>query len=121
DRVSPNNHSFGSTYQERAKQFRKFFAQEYEAFKTEIETPDFFKTSIVNNYTYKGPVLEWYCKVKFMLEKNYSLYNSLLPRNGQIVDIGCGYGFMAMSLGLVSSQRKVLGVDYDTEKIAVAQ
>jgi 1-acyl-sn-glycerol-3-phosphate acyltransferase len=121
DRVSPNNHSFGSTYQERAKQFRKFFAQEYEAFKTEIETPDFFKTAIVNNYTYKGPVLEWYCKVKFMLEKNYSLYNSLLPRNGQIVDIGCGYGFMAMSLGLVSSQRKVLGVDYDTEKIAVAQ
>lgn len=121
DRISPEDMSFGNTYQERSKQFRKFFAQEYEALKSETETPDFYNSSIVKNYIYKGPVLEWYCKVKFNLEDNYNLYHKLLPQSGQIVDVGCGYGFMAMTLGLVSSDRKILGIDYDAEKIAVAQ
>jgi len=121
ERISPENLSFGSSYQDRAKLLKKFFVQEYETYKKETETPDFYTPPIIKNYIYKGPVLEWYCKIKFKLEDNYNLYHKLLPQRGQIVDVGCGYGFMSMSLGLVAPERKILGVDYDAEKIAVAQ
>jgi 2-polyprenyl-3-methyl-5-hydroxy-6-metoxy-1,4-benzoquinol methylase len=37
------------------------------------------------------------------------------------VDIGCGYGFLSIMLGLMSKEREILGVDYDEEKIQIAQ
>ena len=37
------------------------------------------------------------------------------------MDIGCGYGFMSYMLHFVAPGRNMLGVDYDADKIAVAQ
>ena len=34
-------------------------------------SPRFFKELLIYNYIYKGPVLEWYLRVKIRLEKNY--------------------------------------------------
>ena len=36
------------------------------------------------------------------------------------MDLGCGYGFLSVMLGMVSSDRKVTGIDYDETKIKVA-
>ncbi|HRH63503.1 MAG TPA: class I SAM-dependent methyltransferase [Bacteroidia bacterium] len=55
------------------------------------------------------------------LEDNYRLFNDLLPLEGKITDIGCGYGFLANMLSFVSDKRTLLGIDYDEEKIEVAQ
>jgi 2-polyprenyl-3-methyl-5-hydroxy-6-metoxy-1,4-benzoquinol methylase len=43
-----------------------------------------------------------------------------MPKNGKIVDVGCGYGFLPYMLMFKGRQRDILGVDYDEEKIAVA-
>jgi 2-polyprenyl-3-methyl-5-hydroxy-6-metoxy-1,4-benzoquinol methylase len=43
-----------------------------------------------------------------------------LPKQGKILDIGCGYGFMAYMLHFVSPQRDITGIDYDEEKIETA-
>jgi 2-polyprenyl-3-methyl-5-hydroxy-6-metoxy-1,4-benzoquinol methylase len=75
----------------------------------------------VKNYIYKGPVLEWYLKVKLGLEKNYDMFHHYLPEEGQITDIGCGYGFMSYMLSFLSGGRKITGIDYDERKIEVAQ
>lgn len=37
------------------------------------------------------------------------------------MDIGCGYGFLSYTLGYTSAERTITGVDYDEEKIEVAQ
>jgi 2-polyprenyl-3-methyl-5-hydroxy-6-metoxy-1,4-benzoquinol methylase len=45
----------------------------------------------------------------------------LIPREGKIYDIGCGYGYTALMLHLVDKNRTIIGIDFDEEKIAVAQ
>jgi 2-polyprenyl-6-hydroxyphenyl methylase/3-demethylubiquinone-9 3-methyltransferase len=43
-----------------------------------------------------------------------------LPRQGLILDIGCGYGVLTNLLALSSKERLVVGIDRDQERIAVA-
>ena len=44
-----------------------------------------------------------------------------VPRRGFIVDLGCGHGLFANLLVEASPQRRVLGMDLDDRKIAVAR
>jgi 2-polyprenyl-3-methyl-5-hydroxy-6-metoxy-1,4-benzoquinol methylase len=86
----------------------------------ELETPAYFRERLIKNYIFKGPVLEWYLKVKIRLEKDYTLFHEILPKEGQITDIGCGYGFMSYMLSFLSQGRTITGIDYDREKIETA-
>jgi 2-polyprenyl-3-methyl-5-hydroxy-6-metoxy-1,4-benzoquinol methylase len=64
--------------------------------------------------------LEWYTRIKLSLEGNYEAINKLVPRKASIIDIGCGYGYLTYILGFVSPERRILGIDYDTDKIELA-
>lgn len=44
-----------------------------------------------------------------------------VPRHGFIVDLGCGHGLFANLLAEASERRRLLGVDIDDRKIAVAR
>jgi 2-polyprenyl-3-methyl-5-hydroxy-6-metoxy-1,4-benzoquinol methylase len=66
-------------------------------------------------------VLEWYAKIKTAMEKNYSPFHQLVPLQGKILDIGCGYGFMDYMLYFLSEEREITGIDYDEEKVATAK
>ena len=59
-------------------------------------------------------------KIKVKFENNYELFDSLLPKTGKIVDVGCGYGFLSLMLSFKSNKRTILGIDYDDEKIEIA-
>jgi len=120
-RISAQDPAFGDNYTARTKAISRYFKAEYQKLAAEIENPDYFRNLLVTNYLYKGPILEWYMKVKLGLEKNYHLFDQLLPLQGRILDIGCGYGFMANMLALTSRARTVEAFDFDEEKIMVAQ
>jgi 1-acyl-sn-glycerol-3-phosphate acyltransferase len=119
-RITPDNTSFGLTYQERAKAISQYMRSEYQSIKELRETVHYFRPRLLKNYIYKGPLLEWYCKIKTGLENNYQLFESLMPKQGKIVDVGCGYGFLPYMLMYKSKSRQILGVDFDEEKIEVA-
>lgn len=89
-------------------------------FMNQVRIPDTLRRVLMRNYIFKGPVLEWYLKIKIRLEKNYTLFHELLPAEGVITDIGCGYGSMTYMLSLLSPNRQLAGIDYDEEKIRVA-
>lgn len=118
--VSALDTSFGHNYQERSKKIREYIRKEYEQLRQEKETVDYFRPKLIKNYIYKGPVLEWYCRIKVRLEDNYRLFENLVPRKGKIVDLGCGYGFLPLMLGFMSKDREITGIDYDEEKIEIA-
>lgn len=122
DRISPQPQltTHGDTYRLQAKEVTAFYRKEYELLRKELETTSYFNRLLVHQYLYKGPVLEWYMKVKLKLEKNYHFYHKVIPQKAKVVDVGCGYGFLAYMLRLTSNERTVLGVDYDEEKIALA-
>jgi len=44
-----------------------------------------------------------------------------VPRHGYIVDVGCGHGLFANVLAEASATRRVLGIDVDERKIAIAR
>lgn len=120
-RIKPGDEIYGNTYQERARNLRKYYKTEYFKLKEGIETTEYLRPQVIKKFIYKGPVLEWYCRVKMKMENNYKLYDSILPKSGKILDIGCGYGFMSYMLAMRSENREILAIDYDSEKIEVAQ
>jgi 1-acyl-sn-glycerol-3-phosphate acyltransferase len=119
-RVKAGDKSYGNDYHERTRFFLNFFRNEYGQMKTELETPSYFRKKLVRNYIYKGPVLEWYTRIKLRLENNYDYINKFVPREAEIVDIGCGYGIISYMLNFTSDKRKILGIDYDNNKIVLA-
>lgn len=118
-RVSDN--SFGNNYRERTKLISRYFRSEFEKRKTQNEQPAYFKEQLIKSYLYKGPVLEWYCKIKIRLEKLYLPFHEALPKEGLIYDLGCGYGFMSYILHWTAQGRNLLSFDYDGTKIITAQ
>jgi 1-acyl-sn-glycerol-3-phosphate acyltransferase len=121
DKIDFKGGAWGKSYRWHSKAMQKFYRKELEKQNLETWVPDRLKHNLINRYIYRGPVLEWYLRVKLRLENNYNLINNIVPRNAVITDIGCGYGFLATMLVLVSDERKVLGIDYDEDKITTAK
>jgi 1-acyl-sn-glycerol-3-phosphate acyltransferase len=119
-RISAMDKIYGDDYHGRTKSFLRFFRNEYLNMRTGLETPTYFRRKLIGNYIYKGPVLEWYTKIKLSLEKNYEYINNYVPRDASIVDIGCGNGLISYMLNFTSPKRTILGIDYDSDKIELA-
>ncbi len=119
-RITPADSRFGTGYAERSKLVGRYFRAEFEKLRAEIEQPAYFREKLIYNYLYKGPVTEWYMRIKTRLENNYSLFHQLVPQQGNILDIGCGYGFLAYMLYFCANKRVITGIDYDEDKIETA-
>jgi uncharacterized protein len=120
-RIAFDNPDFGTTVSERTRKFRRFYIEKYGSFKAEHATCDYYRRKLMLNFVLKGPVLEWYLRVKSRLEKNFSACDEFLPKEGEILDIGCGYGYITYMLSFTSEKRIITGIDYDEEKISVAR
>ena len=122
-RIPADDLSFGTTYQERTKRISAYMKEGYAHICREKNTTDnpAFYEALIQNYIYKGPVVEWYIRIKVKMERNYRLFNRLIPAQGQITDIGCGFGPLCYMLSMLSEDREILGIDYDEDKIALAQ
>ena len=114
--------SVGTTYQERSKYFHKLYIEKYEQLKSLYDrtTNIYFRKVLIKKYIYKGPVLEWYMRIKCRLDGYYNFWDRNLSRKGKIIDVGCGYGQLSFMLGLLSPDREIIGVDYDKYKIELA-
>ena len=119
-RIKPDDLQFGNGYVERTKNIGHYYRKEFDQLRTEIEQPAYFREKLIYNYLYKGPFIEWYMRIKTKLEKNYQVFHELVPRQGKILDIGCGYGFMTYMLYFTSNQRAITGIDHDEAKIEIA-
>jgi len=119
-RISYDDPAFGNTLLERSKAFRRLYIKEQKKLQEQLETPAFFRKQLIRNFIYKGPVLEWYLRVKLKLENNYKQIHHILPKSGFITDLGCGYGFISYMLLFTSEERQITGVDYDCKKIDTA-
>jgi len=112
---------YSSSYQQKAKAVQELLKKQYEILDEKACTGDFYRQRIVDNFIFKGPLLERNMKVKMRQERNYQLLHNLVPKEGVIIDAGCGYGFMDYMLAYLAPQRKIIGFDHDEEKIEVAE
>jgi 1-acyl-sn-glycerol-3-phosphate acyltransferase len=120
-RITPDNQSYGENYSQRTPRISKYFKEEFEKLRQEIETPSYFYPRVMKNYVLKSPPwLEWYVRVKLKLANSYTQLLSLVPKNQTLYDIGCGYGYIALLAHQISPNRNIIGIDFDEEKINVA-
>lgn len=112
----------GIGYRERTKSVSALFRRRYAEVEQAYSTPSnpHFYQKLVANYLFKGPVEEWYIRIKVKMEHNYIYFHELIPRKARITDIGCGYGPLDYMLMMLSPERYITGIDYDADKIALA-
>ena len=120
-RIKFNDPDFGITYQQKTKCIHQLFKEQYSLLEEELHTPQHLRKRVIENFLFKGPLLEWYMKVKLKMEGNYLVFQNLVPKQGVIVDAGCGYGFMSYMLAYMEPKREITGLDYDKSKIEVAE
>lgn len=63
--------------------------------------------------------ISFFTSVRFITGSFVQL-EKFIPKNGKILDLGCGYGILSNYLTLCSSKRKIIGVDTDYRKIKYA-
>lgn len=80
-----------------------------------IDTED-----IISLYSGSGPVTKLYLRIKLKICPLVHL-ESLFPKEGKIIDLGCGNGLFPNILGIGSFARRIVGMDMDETKITVAE
>ncbi len=119
-RIHINDKRWGVDLREKKHTVQDWFRDEYDKLKEEAETPSYLAGFITKNYIYKGPVLEWYTKIKIRLESDYRLFDKIIPKQALVTDLGCGYGYLDFMLSLRSEKRIIQGFDYDYDKVKTA-
>lgn len=122
DRIKYSDPIFEQRFGLLTKQMTKMMRDEFIKTRNKEQSPAYLRNRIFYNYLYKSPILEWYVRIKWRLEqRNYQFYDSLLENRFKVYDIGCGFGYLGYYLHYRDPQRKIIGIDYDDEKITIAQ
>lgn len=121
-RIAPDNREYSGDCRAKSKLIVRYMREEYATLRSRYDSPEnqFFYYAVLANYIYKGPVLEWYMRIKIRMENNYNFFHDIIPLKASVTDVGCGYGPLCFMLGLLSKEREILGIDYDNEKIEIA-
>ena len=119
-RIKPADITYAEGYAERTKSISRKFKATHRERRQVYEQGKWFRKKLLANYIYKGPTLEWYMRIKTRLEKNYQPFIDEVPKQGRILDLGCGYGAMSYMLHFTGAERDITGIDYDEEKIQAA-
>ncbi|HTG43183.1 MAG TPA: methyltransferase domain-containing protein, partial [Verrucomicrobiae bacterium] len=87
----------------------------------QINTPRVLRRKVGRLYRYLGKFVEQFVYWKMKGDPLFHSLPAVVPRQGFILDLGCGYGVPAHWLSYDSDARTVLGVDYDEVKVRIAQ
>ncbi len=85
-----------------------------------INTPRVVRRKVNRLYRYLGKFPEQFVHWKMKLDPVFNVLDSVVPRAGFVLDLGCGYGVATHWLACFTDGRSFLGVDYDEDKIRVA-
>ncbi|MCK5775126.1 MAG: 1-acyl-sn-glycerol-3-phosphate acyltransferase, partial [Bacteroidales bacterium] len=121
DKIRFTDEQYGLGYVARSKAFRKWYIEQYDLLHKDVANSKYMRKRVELNYIYKGPIVEWYGKIKMNFEKNYEFFHKEIPLDAKIIDLGCGYGYMDYMLLLLAKERQIIGVDFDEEKVLLAK
>jgi uncharacterized protein len=120
--VEWNDARYGKGHRERTKAISAEFKRAHSDHRNAIEIPSYWREKLMRTFIYKGPVLEWYVRIKSRIDIGlHDRIHALVPRDATVVDLGCGYGMLGYLLHWCCPERRILGVDHDAAKVEVAQ
>jgi 1-acyl-sn-glycerol-3-phosphate acyltransferase len=87
----------------------------------ELNTPRTLRHKVQRLYRYQGVYVEKLVHWKLKFDPVFAVLDGVVPRQGFILDLGCGYGFATHWLAQGTDTRTFLGVDLDENKIRTAR
>lgn len=88
------------------------------------EAPEIFAHVAIGKIASALPPLERiYSRIRFSIlrPKLLSVMDLLLPDEGRILDVGCGFGLFAAYFGQTHPRREIVGIDPNARRIAMAE
>lgn len=88
------------------------------------EAPEVYGVRAIANVVRALPLFErTYATIRFSIlrPKLLSVMDLLLPDEGRILDIGCGFGLFAAYFAQTQPERRIVGVDPDVRRIELAR
>jgi SAM-dependent methyltransferase len=89
-----------------------------------FDAPEIYGSEAIRRIARALPPLERaYANIRFSIlrPKLLSVMDLLLPDEGRILDIGCGFGLFAAYFGQTQPARRIVGVDPNARRVATAQ
>jgi 2-polyprenyl-3-methyl-5-hydroxy-6-metoxy-1,4-benzoquinol methylase len=89
-----------------------------------FDAPEVFAHEAIDKIARALPPLERvYSRIRFSIlrPKLLSVMDLLLPDEGRILDVGCGFGLFAAYFGQTQSRREIIGIDPNARRIAMAE
>ena len=86
-----------------------------------INTPHVVRRKVARLYRYQRVMVEQFVYWKMRCDPMFAVLDSVVPRQGFVLDLGCGYGLATHWLACFTEARTFLGIDYDEDKIRVAK
>lgn len=89
-----------------------------------FHAPEVYGRAAIGRIARALPLFERaYANVRFSIlrPKLLSVMDLLLPDEGRILDIGCGFGLFSAYFGQTQPARRIVGVDPDARRIAMAR
>ena len=86
--------------------------------------PEVFSRQAIGNIARALPPIERaYANIRFSIlrPKLLSVMDLLLPDEGRILDVGCGFGLFASYYGQMQPRRRIVGVDPNARRIDLAR
>jgi len=119
--IQPDDTSYGVGYKQRTKSITTYFKDEYYKYQKETEDTRYFYQRIKSNFDYRGPIVEFYFKIKWLFERdNFDYYSQFITNEDRLLDAGCGYGYYSFFLHYKYPGLKIDAMDMDELKIANA-
>jgi 2-polyprenyl-3-methyl-5-hydroxy-6-metoxy-1,4-benzoquinol methylase len=88
-----------------------------------LNAPEVYGHEAIANIARALPLVERaYANVRFSIlrPKLLSVMDLLLPDEGRILDVGCGFGLFASYFGQMQPRRRILGVDPNARRVDLA-
>ncbi|MEP6662050.1 MAG: MMPL family transporter [Verrucomicrobiota bacterium] len=120
-RVTPENFDYSQGSPALLRHCEKIVRESLQKQLDEVNTTAVVRRKVDRLYRYQEPFVEKFVYWKLKLDPIFKSLDAVVPRAGFILDLGCGYGIMDHWLAAYTDERSILGVDYDGEKIRVAQ
>ena len=120
-RVTPQNFDYAQGVVPLMKHCEAIVRESLQQQLDEVNSPRVVRRKVNRLYRYQGKFVEQFAYWKMQRDPVFAALDAVVPRQGFILDLGCGYGLATHWLASFTDGRTFLGVDYDEDKIRVAQ
>jgi len=120
-RVTPDNFDYSQGSRALLRHCEAVIGEALQREVDTLSTPRVLRRKVERLYRYQGKFVEQFVHWKMKIDPVFARLHDAVPRQGVVLDLGCGYGMASHWLTFGTPDRQVLGVDYDEDKIRVAR